>query len=100
MSKFEETVRSIQKELTNNKGLSREVFLAECARRRIQDRNHKYEEYFDRYLRMTEEIETDSLDISRTCTTLRVLSKLVSQSYEGLIEMADYYDKNIFSTKD
>lgn len=95
MSKLEMTINSIIKDLDFG-DYSKEEFLAECACKRINDKNKKYEESFDHYLKLIESNEGNSKDLVRFGKTLTSLSDLVTLSYDGLIKMISNCEKNIF----
>lgn len=99
MTKLESVISQVRQDLANPI-LSKSDFLAECAISKIQDRSDAYNRQIDSFLQRIEESEMYGRSLSRTATSLKSLSRLITISYDSLIKMISQYEKNIFHKKD
>lgn len=99
MNKLEEVINQVRDDLSVPI-VSKSDFLAECALSKIQDRSNCYNEQLDSFLSKIEQSEMYGRSLSRTATSLKSLSRLITISYDGLIKMISQYERNIFGKKD
>lgn len=95
MSKLEGTIEQVRADLVPLE-VSRDVYLAQCAAAKIQERSRMYDEQFSKYLSLIESTELYQEDFSRIARSLESLSSLILRSYDSLITMIQKCDKNLF----
>ena len=96
-SNLEENVRSINDELSRTIS-DKSLYLAECASQRIQQCRQSFDERLDHYLKVVENSEMNSRDLTRMCHSLKSLSKLVTTSCKELTSILNKYKKNLFKS--
>lgn len=100
MSKLEDNINEIYEDLDYIDKVSNEELLAICARDKIIKRSKLYEEEFDKFLLVIEKKELNKSDFKQVSHSLNKMSKLITESYDGLIKEISRYEKNIFKVSD
>lgn len=95
MSNLQETINTIKNDLTSLE-ISREEFLALCAKERIDSQIKKYDAEFDKFLKSLEVSTMYSKDLSKVASFLKTFSDISITMYDNLINEIDRYQKNIF----
>lgn len=96
-SNLEDNIKSINDELSETIS-DKSLYLAECARQRIQQCCHSFDERLDHYLKVIESSELSSRDLTRMGHSLKSLSKLVTTSCKELTNILNKYKKNLFKS--
>lgn len=97
--KFQELIKSIQNDLVVPDNFNKIDFLAKCAKYKIETRSKLYNNQFDNYITQLEHNELSRNDLNRYISSLKRISRCVTDSYSELIKMINDCEKNIFNKK-
>jgi len=88
-----DTVNAISEDLVPLE-VSREEFLAVCAKKRIESISKQYNDNFDRFLSTLEKNEFSGNDLTKIAKSLKRLSDSVCRLYKSMGKDIKYFEKH------